>query len=148
MRNLEIRHDRVKDWNRICEIHDLARPLELKGSCDPRAFIPIGEDPEIEELRLCTRLIACKGKSILGFAGINEDYLAWLYVDPAFHGHGVGSMLLDASLDLIGDKKAWTIVLEGNETARRLYDKRGFKLIERFEGNNAGFACIGLRLSR
>ncbi len=39
------------DWAAICAIHDAARPDELKGSCDPRGFIPIEEDKEVEELR-------------------------------------------------------------------------------------------------
>ena len=29
------------DWKAICQVHDRARPDELKGSCDPRAFVPI-----------------------------------------------------------------------------------------------------------
>ena len=37
-----------KDWKAICAIHDLARPHELLGSCDPRAFIPIEQDKEVE----------------------------------------------------------------------------------------------------
>ena len=77
------------DWDRICEVHDQARPLELQGSCDPRAFTPIKDDPEVEQLKLCTKLIARLDDSIIGFAGFEEDYIAWLYVDPAFHAFGL-----------------------------------------------------------
>lgn len=137
-----------EDWHRICEIYDLARPKELEGSCDPRAFIPIRDDTEVEGLKLCKKLVACADESIGGFVGFSADHLAWLYVDPAFQGRGIGRALMEAALQRIGGQSAWTVVLEGNHPARRLYDSLGFKLVERFEGNNAGYPCIGLRLSR
>ena len=30
-----------KHWNRICEIHDAARPGELEGSAPEKAFVPL-----------------------------------------------------------------------------------------------------------
>ena len=32
------------DWPAVCAVHDRARPDELRGSCDPRAFVPLADE--------------------------------------------------------------------------------------------------------
>lgn len=136
-----------EDWPAICEIHDLARPDELRGSCDPRAFVPIAEDPEIEDLRACAKLVAEAGEQIVGFVGVDGDYVAWLYVRPAFYGRGIGRRLLQAGLNLV-EGRAWTIVLSGNVPAIRLYESEDFHEIRRFQSDNAGYPCTCIRMER
>src|SRR5690349_11840563 len=75
------REYKENDWKTICQIHDRARPDELVGSCDPRGFIPIEEDEEVEDLKRNKKFVACEDDKVVGFAGVDEDYLAWLYVD-------------------------------------------------------------------
>jgi hypothetical protein len=43
---ITIRDYTEEDWAAICRVHDLARPYELDGSCDPRAFVPLAQDAE------------------------------------------------------------------------------------------------------
>ena len=74
-----------KDWQAICRIHDRARPDELKGSCDPRGFIPIEQDKEVEDLKRSKKFVACYSETVVGFVGADEDYLAWLYIDPSYY---------------------------------------------------------------
>lgn len=142
-----VRAFQAEDWPAICEIHDLARPDELRGSCDPRAFVPIAEDPEIEDLRACVKHVAEVGEQIVGFVGIDGDYVAWLYVHPAYHGRGVGRRLLRAGLNLVKGR-AWTIVLSGNVPAIRLYESEGFRETRRFHSDNAGYPCTCIRMER
>ncbi len=61
------------DWQAICQIHDRARPDELKGSCDPRGFIPIEQDKEVEDLKRSKKFVACEGETVVGFVGVDED---------------------------------------------------------------------------
>lgn len=70
-----------EDWKAICKIHDRARPDELLGSCDPRGFIPIEEDEEVEDLKASHKFVACEDDKVVGFVGVDEDYLAWLYYE-------------------------------------------------------------------
>ena len=46
------------DWTALCRVHDRARPDELRGSFDARAFIPLADDPESEELATCDVFVA------------------------------------------------------------------------------------------
>ena len=135
------------DWPAICRIHDRARPDELKGSCDPRAFIPIEQDPEVEDLKRSQKFVACDANKVVGFSAVDEKYVSFLYVDPDYYSQGIGRKLLQMAVDAIGEK-AWTIVLDGNQRAIGLYESEGFKEIERFKGDNAGYPCTCLRMER
>ena len=136
-----------QDWASICQIHDLARPDELLGSCDPRGFIPIEQDEEVKELKHSRKFVACMDQQVIGFVGVDDDYLAWLYIDPAHDGKGVGRELLRIGLREIGGN-AWTIALDGNHKAISLYQSEGFQEVKRFAGDNNGYPCTCLRLER
>ena len=143
---MKIREYANEDWFRICIIHDLARPLELIGSCDARAFVPILEDPDVEHLKSCRKHVICTNSQVVGFSGVDGDNFAWLYVDPKYSGQGAGRNLLQHALPLIGPN-GWCIVLEGNVRARQLYEGAGFKTESRFKSSNAGFPCACLRMT-
>ena len=136
-----------EDWKAICQIHDRARPDELLGSCDPRGFIPIEQDKEAEDLKGCRKFVACDGETVVGFVGVDGKYLAWLYIDPGHYGKGIGRELLRIGLREIGEG-AWTIVLDGNHKAIKLYESEGFQETRRFPGENNAYPCTCLRRER
>jgi ribosomal protein S18 acetylase RimI-like enzyme len=64
--------------------------------------------------------------SLRGSAGVLYD----IVVDPMHRGHGVGRMLLDATLVALKVRGAPRVVLstaEGNESAQRLFARAGFR---------------------
>ncbi|NUP57565.1 MAG: GNAT family N-acetyltransferase [Gemmatimonadaceae bacterium] len=64
--------------------------------------------------------------SLRGPAGVLYD----IVVDPAERGHGVGRMLLDATLAALAARGAPRVVLstaERNEPAQRLFARAGFR---------------------
>lgn len=144
---IKIRTYQPQDWSSICSIHDLARPDELRGSCDPRAFIPIEQDEEVAQLKRSEKLVAENDGQVIGFVGVEDDCIAWLYVHPDFYGQGTGRALLRAGLERVGGT-AWTIVLSGNKHAIDLYTSEGFREVRRFESENAGYPCTCLRMER
>jgi len=94
------------------------------------------EDPDI------IVLVAERGGEVIGYtyAGIEGvDYMSLrgpagvlhdIIVDPAHRGHGVGRMLLDATLAALQRKGAPRVVLstaERNEPAQRLFERAGFR---------------------
>ncbi len=115
-RNFFIRPYLRADWHSTCQIHDLARPDELAGSCDPKAFIPINEDKEIKHLKVCQKLVAVSDGRVAGFIGVSEGYIGWLYIHLDFYRQRIGRDLLKEGLKLIKEK-AWTIALTGNSRA-------------------------------
>ena len=84
---------------------------------------------------------------LVGFVGVDEDYLAWLYVDPAHYGKGIGRELLRIGIREIGEG-AWTIVLDGNKNAIKLYESEGFQDTGRFNGDNNGYPVTYIKMKR
>ena len=144
---IKIRAYQPADWPAVIAVHDAARPDELQGSCDPRAFVSLADDPEAEELQGSRILIAEVDEQVVGFSAVDGEYLGWLYLHPDHYRRGIGRLLLQASLDLI-EGACWTIVLAGNTPAINLYHEQNFVVSDRFESDNAGFPCTCLRLTR
>lgn len=145
--SLTIRDYRSADWLPVCSIHDKARPDELSGSCDPRAFIPLADDQEDgPSFQRSQKFVAAIGDETVGFVGIDGTYLSWLYVDPTYYRRGIGRALLRFAVNVIGPH-AWTVVLAENVRARRLYESEGFVIVRTSLGSNAGYACTSLRLA-
>lgn len=136
-----------EDWPAVCAIHDQARPHELEGSCDRRAFIPLANDQEgLDDFHRSEKFVACIGDTVVGFIGIDETLISWLYVAPDYFGHGIGRELLQLGLEIAGPQ-AWTIVLAQNSRARTLYESEGFQVVNIFESTNAGYPCVCMELS-
>jgi ribosomal protein S18 acetylase RimI-like enzyme len=146
--NLSTRDYQTADWQAVSQIHDRARPIELEGSCDPRAFVPLAEDKgDLQEFRECHKLVACVEDQVVGFIGIDKQDIGWLYVDPAHSGQGIGRHLLQRGLEAIGTK-ANVHVLDGNKRAISLYQSEGFSIVESFKSHNNGYPCQVLKLSQ
>ena len=131
-----------------CSIHDKARPIEFHGSCDERAFVSLAVDEhDLKDFHRSKKYVACIDDAIVGFVGIDDSEITWLYVDPSAHGKGIGRRLLQKGLANI-PSKASTYVLEGNTCARKLYESEGFKVIKQFNSKNNGYPCTVLELSQ
>ena len=109
--------------------------------------LPLADDPEdIENFHRAEKFVACIGEHVVGFIGVDESLLSWLYVDPNYFGKGIGRELLQLGLELT-DLAAWTVVTAGNIRARQLYASEGFHVVHIFEGATAGYPCTCLELA-
>jgi putative acetyltransferase len=70
---------------------------------------------------------------LIGFAVLKQDWLDHLYVDPAWHGRGVGKALLTAVREDAQELNLWTFQV--NVQARRFYERHGFRLVELTDGS-------------
>jgi len=136
---LNIRSYKDCDWCKVCDIHDRARPIELKGSCDANAFTPLSEDKgDIDDFNKSEKYVALENNEIVGFVGINGDVISWLYVDPNHFGRGIGRELLVVALRGI-EKEVSLFVVAGNLRAISLYESLGFELKSTFKSKISGY---------
>ncbi|HEX5241497.1 MAG TPA: ribosomal protein S18-alanine N-acetyltransferase [Candidatus Limnocylindrales bacterium] len=84
--------------------------------------------------RLASYLVARRGDTVVGFAGlwlmVDEGHITTFAVHPAWRRRGIGERLLLAALDLAVERGAREATLEvrlSNVAARRLYEKYGFR---------------------
>lgn len=82
--------------------------------------------------------MACDDDEVIGLIGVTRDpgispdecYLEYLWVHPGVRQWGIGTSLVREAIAEIresGYTKASLWVLEGNDTAHRLYRRLGFK---------------------
>jgi len=72
-------------------------------------------------------------RALAGFTAVREGWLDHLYVDPSWHGQGVGSRLLKKAMEGKAQLDLWTF--QQNAQARRFYERRGFRLIALTDGS-------------
>jgi len=145
---INLRAYRRDDQQAAIDIHDRARPIELRGSCDPRAFLPLANDPsDLQEFFSARKFVAEREQRLLGFIGVEDDQVGWLYVDPDCARQGIGRQLPRHALAVI-DRAAQVYVLEGNQPAIALYLSEGFRLLDSFASDNRGYPCRVLMLVR
>jgi len=147
--HLIIRDYLDSDFVRAEQIHDLARPIELEGSCDPRGFVPLAKDKaDLNEFLTSKKFVAILSDEFVGFVGIQPLEIGWLYVDPLHFDQGIGRRLLKHGLSKLSvkDNDIEVHVLAGNNRARKLYESEGFVESERFEVRNNGYPCKLVKL--
>jgi GNAT superfamily N-acetyltransferase len=69
---------------------------------------------------------------VAGFAALDGDELRAIYVEPAAQGAGVGSALLEASVEALraaGLGEAFLWCFEANGLARAFYERHGWTLV-------------------
>lgn len=74
-------------------------------------------------------------------ATFNLPRLRWFFIEPEYHGMGLGNQMLDAALDFcreVGHKKLILTTFAGLDLARHLYEKAGFRLTHEEHGSMWG----------
>jgi len=70
---------------------------------------------------------------IVGFSAFREEWLDHLYVDPAHQRTGIGSALLEIAMKEHPVLNLW--VFQKNTAAIRFYERHGFVVVEKTDGN-------------
>lgn len=113
---LEIREYHEVDFDRLCQIHDQARKRELEAANLSEVFKSLKIAAYEEDLFSYNIYVGQKDKKVIGFVAFSDDELAWLYVDPSFQKQGVGSKLIEFSLNKMKrQKKELKIFIRHNE---------------------------------
>ncbi|EFJ70177.1 toxin-antitoxin system, toxin component, GNAT family [Lactobacillus paragasseri JV-V03] len=133
---LEIREYHEVDFDRLCQIHDQARKRELEAANLSEAFKSLKIAAYEEDLFSYNIYVGQKDKKVIGFVAFSDDELAWLYVDSSFQKQGVGSKLIEFSLNKM-KRPVYLEVLMGNP-AKELYLHKGFKFCKHESGKMPG----------
>jgi GNAT superfamily N-acetyltransferase len=74
-------------------------------------------------------------------AAMNGAHLRWFILDPEYQGKGIGKQLMGEAMHFCKEKNFQRVQLStfaGLDSARHLYEKCGFKLIEENESDTWG----------
>jgi len=144
-----IRHSHPPDWPSICEIHDLARAIEIGGFVPRDAIVPMKIAAQEEGFFDCQTFVACletAGGPVAGFISIRPPELTWCYVHPSSHRQGIGRKLVEHVLPKLGPD-AFVLTSAENPGGLQFYQSLGFVIAARFPGEAHGHRCQCVRLT-
>jgi GNAT superfamily N-acetyltransferase len=94
--------------------------------------------PTVEQLQATLTgarcLVAIDDGDIVGIVQAEAGWLKHLYVAPSHWKRGIGAALHDAAVDALradGSTRASLWVLQQNDLARTMYERRGWRLVDR-----------------
>ena len=82
---------------------------------------------------------------VVGFIALIENEVGGLFVDPSYHGIGIGRALMDKAQELHGDLEV--DVFKENSIGRRFYDRYGFKFLNQKIWEDTGDIIFRLAFS-
>lgn len=86
--------------------------------------------------------LATENRKLLGTVGIENNRVFNLFVNPNFHGIGIGARLMGYVEKIVKDKGYDFVELPSSITAEKFYKKLGYKEIERKRDKNVGEIII------
>jgi len=105
--------------------------LSVKHNFKPYK-IPLSEKDRNAVLQLKDKIfLTFEHNQLIGAITIHDDYLDHIMVDPNHQGQGLGQKLTQYGINCIvskGNHKISLSYINGNERAKNLYEKIGFKL--------------------
>ncbi|MEZ4864707.1 MAG: GNAT family N-acetyltransferase [Caldilineaceae bacterium] len=81
---------------------------------------------------------------VVGFIALNGNEVGGLFLDPRYHGQGIGRALMDHARSLRAELEVEVFV--ANPIGRRFYDRYGFVVMAETIGSASGFPVLRLRL--
>ena len=121
-----------RDIPAIADVFRKAREVAL-------SYLPDLHTPEDDRaffggkvMEACTIWVADAG-GVIAFCAYRPGWLDHLYVDPAWHGRGVGQALLSVAKEGQSELNLWTF--QRNVQARRFYERQGFALVALADGS-------------
>lgn len=132
----EISPGMAADFARLTEVWEAAvrRTHHFLSEADIQYFKPLVRDQYLGMVTLA--VMHDDEQNLLGFAGVADDKLEMLFVDPTHHGKGAGKKLLHYAINRLG---ASTVdVNQQNGQAVGFYLHTGARIIGRSEKDGLG----------
>src|SRR3989344_2617484 len=85
-----------------------------------------------------TIYVAVEDDKVIGTASLKGDKVFTVFVNPDYHGIGVGSKLMDKVEELGKDKKYKTLKVPSGLSSVEFYKHRGYKEVKRVHSKDHG----------
>ncbi|MBU4246214.1 MAG: GNAT family N-acetyltransferase [Nanoarchaeota archaeon] len=86
--------------------------------------------------------VAAENAKIFGIVGIENNHVFNLFVNPTFHGIGIGTRLMAHAEKIVKNRGYSFVELPSSITADKFYKKLGYKEIEKKRDKNIGEIII------
>lgn len=141
-----IRAYKHSDFSEIENIYNLSKKDEFAGESFDVAVTPLSKDQQMLALFHTSDVYVYEKKSIVGFVGVKDNYISWLFVHPDYRNQNVGKKLASHILSTL--KGEVTLNVAGsNVIAIALYKKLGFEVVKEFSGKYQGNQIVVFKMA-
>lgn len=125
---MTIRKFKKEDTDRVISIWYEAS-LQNHAFLSSEILLKQKEEVLSKYLPMAETFVALEEGELIGFISMLEKYIGGLFVSPDWQGKGVGKSLVEK---MIMDRGSLSVgVFEKNHSARKFYEKMGFKYINK-----------------
>lgn len=75
--------------------------------------------------------VAEQENKILGVVGLDSEEIRTFYVDPLYQGKGIGRLLYNKLIELVGERKIKELIVRSSPVAEPVYKALGFEPVEK-----------------
>ena len=102
------------------------------------AYEHYSSDKIIEKSLKRSVFVAVEEGNILGIASLEENVVYTVFVDPDFHGKGIGTKLMKYVEKITNDQGYESIKTPSSLTAFEFYERLGYQQVEVYHSNEWG----------
>jgi len=128
----KIRPYENRDEMAVLRIYASSKMDELTHENEKFEFMPLQQDRGRYEKLFESKIYVYDANGVIGYCAYFENEIRALYVQPSGRGRGIGEEMLDFMLRAIAGT-AVLFVAKSNVHAKKLYTKRGFRIVDEFE---------------
>lgn len=136
-----IRKYKKSDFSAIATIYNLSKADEFIGESFDATVTPLSEDSEMLSLFHESEIYLYEIDDVVGFIGIKENYISWLFIHPGFRCQGIGKKLVLHILSMLNGEVTLNVA-HSNFAAKKMYENLGFKVAKEFVGRYQGNPVI------
>lgn len=148
---MPIRNYQSPDFDILVSIYNESKLDELTNETSLFELIPLQEDKKRLPLFInSTKHVFCEeNKKAIGFIGVLDEHISFLFVSKKHRGKSVGKQLLNYVIEQ-KNKDLTLDVTQSNKIALRLYEKMNFIVCNTFNGEYNGTSVVvnKLKLTR
>jgi putative acetyltransferase len=136
-----------EDYPFVVDIYAKSKLDELANERQKFVLLPLEQDERRLANLLESEIYVYDDGRVCGYSALYGSEIRALFVHPDFRGKGIGTQLLTHLLSrVIGE--AILYVAKTNFSAKKLYEKYGFKIIEEFETTYNGIPVVANKMIR
>jgi putative acetyltransferase len=144
---MNIRRFKKDDYQAILDVYAASKLDELCNEKAAFELLPLEKDTKRLKRLLESDIYVCEEDHIIGYAAHCGSEISALFVHPKGREKGIGKGLLEFVLSIIKGP-AELYVAKSNTSAKELYQKYDFKIVEEFETDYNGVPVLANKMAQ
>ena len=143
----KIRPYTLKDHEKVLEIYSLSKLDELINEKENFELAPFERDVKRYNSLFQSKVFVYDDEGVKGYCAYYGNEIRAIFVHPEHRGRGIGTNMIEFLLSLLPNQSE-LYVAKTNFSAKRIYQKYGFEIVDEFQTKYNGKAVLANKMQR